>query len=203
LAEGHAIDDGRRDVSRVGGGIEAGVHRAPVRPVNAPAREPELVELYRHTVTTVHRYLSKLTGGDRALTEDLTQEVYLSALRAMRSRGEALGSGWLMVTARNAFLQRLRSQSRRERREEAVVVVGRAGAPATTDHAGAVSDQDEARRLLAGLSPDQRVAFVLRHADDLPVAEIARLLGRSPRATQSLLQRAEGRVRLLAREARS
>jgi RNA polymerase sigma-70 factor (ECF subfamily) len=95
------------------------------------------------------------------------------------------------VTARNAYLQRLRSSSRRERRE---ALVSRRTPPTVTSFDTQVVDADLARRLLAALSPDQRAAFVLRYVDDLPVREIAGLMGRSARAVESLLVRANARM---------
>ncbi|MDT9151321.1 sigma-70 region 4 domain-containing protein, partial [Escherichia coli] len=48
----------------------------------------------------------------------------------------------------------------------------------------------EALLALRALKPQHRVALLLRYVDDLPVAEVARLLGKSVRATESLLVRA-------------
>jgi hypothetical protein len=40
------------------------------------APHADVVACYQGSVHEVHRYLSKLTAGDRALAEDLTQETY-------------------------------------------------------------------------------------------------------------------------------
>ena len=45
-------------------------------------------------------------------------------------------------------------------------------------------------RTLSGLSPDERFAIVLRYVDDLTVAQVAKALGRSVRATEAVLTRA-------------
>jgi len=156
----------------------------------------EVVTCYRATVVEVHRYLSKLTAGDRALTEDLTQETYAAMVAS--SWAGALPEPplpWLMVTARNAFLQRLRSSRREARRWDRAGWTTRDRAPADHPVDRAVTTADEAHRLLRRLPEDQRAALVFRHVDDLPVKEIARLLGRSVRATESLLVRATANVR--------
>ena len=44
------------------------------------------------------------------------------------------------------------------------------------------------------LPDDQRAALVFRYHDDLPVADVAALLGRSVDATESLLVRARQRA---------
>ena len=48
---------------------------------------------------------------------------------------------------------------------------------------------------LARLPDDQRVALILRYVDDLTVADVANELGRSVRATESLLVRARRTLR--------
>jgi len=53
------------------------------------------------------------------------------------------------------------------------------------------------RQLLAQLPDDQREAILLQVEQDLPIREIARLMGRTVAATNSLLQRA--RASLLRR----
>jgi RNA polymerase sigma-70 factor (ECF subfamily) len=48
---------------------------------------------------------------------------------------------------------------------------------------------------LQALRGQHRLALVLRYLDDLSVAEVARLLGKSVRATESLLVRARAALR--------
>jgi RNA polymerase sigma-70 factor, ECF subfamily len=161
--------------------------------------QADIVACYRETVGAVHRYLSKLTAGDRALAEDLTQETYLALVRAVPHAGpDVLCLPWLMTTARHAFLQRVRSGRREQRRADRARPVVH-DAPGVDQAALAA---DEANRLLRRLPEDQRAALVLRYIDDLAVAEIASLLGRSVRATESLLVRATAGIRhAVAKEA--
>ena len=48
----------------------------------------------------------------------------------------------------------------------------------------------EAESILHRLPASQRTAMILRYLDDLPVAQVAALMGRSLRSTESLLGRA-------------
>ena len=50
--------------------------------------------------------------------------------------------------------------------------------------------------MLADLNPMQRAALTLRYVDDLPVGDVARLLGRSVHATETLLVRAKRAFRI-------
>jgi RNA polymerase sigma-70 factor (ECF subfamily) len=43
---------------------------------------------------------------------------------------------------------------------------------------------------LGSLSTNHRLALILRYVDDLPVAEVAKEIGKSVRATESILTRA-------------
>jgi RNA polymerase sigma-70 factor (ECF subfamily) len=64
-----------------------------------------------------------------------------------------------------------------------------------------VADALDLRAAMAGLTDVQRAVLVFRYFDDLPVAEVARLLDRTVEATESLLVRARARLRVLVMEA--
>lgn len=75
--------------------------------------DPEFRALYERFAPRIRRYLSRLVGDADA--EDLTQEVFARAHRALATRrGESLVSTWLFRIATNAAIDRLRSASRRE-----------------------------------------------------------------------------------------
>jgi RNA polymerase sigma-70 factor (ECF subfamily) len=144
--------------------------------------EESLVECYDESVATVYRYASRLTGNDRARTDDLVQEVYLQLVRAARDGTvRSVGMGWLITSVRHRFLDRIRAERREERRLQLV------------------EQLPDAERLdvpgLASLPDRERVALVLRYLDDLPVATVADELGMSLHATESLLARARRRMR--------
>lgn len=64
--------------------------------------------------------------------------------------------------------------------------------------AGAWRDADERQLLLESLgrlTAMQRAALILHYADGLPVREVAREIGRSESATESLLTRARDALR--------
>jgi RNA polymerase sigma-70 factor, ECF subfamily len=152
----------------------------------------DLVAVYRDSVRGVFRYLMRLTCGDRALSEDLTQEVFAIVVReAQRDRLPIPPGAWLNVVARNTFLQHARSASRTERH------MAQVGAdPAEVDDA---TDELHGRMVtidaLRGLPAHERTALILHHDEGLSIAEIAQLLGRSVNATDSILVRARLRLR--------
>jgi len=155
--------------------------------------DAEILGLYERSVVAVHRAASRLCAGDRRLTEEIVQETYLALVRHLRSHpDETVGVGWLITTCRNRFLDQHRSNTRRHRRELA------AGTVSESHTAPPVANETLA--LLAALPTQQRTALMLRYVDDLAVGEVARLLGRSVRATESLLARGRTALRSMTEE---
>lgn len=147
--------------------------------------EAGLLACYDATFGSVYRYSSRFTG-DRTAAEDVTQEAYVRLVRAARSGQVAtVGIGWLITTARRVWLDQVRADGRERARLQVVA----SELPRPAAEPGSASD------LLACLNDRERTALVLRYVDDLPVADVADLLGASVRATDSLLQRAKRRAR--------
>jgi len=157
----------------------------------APVGEGDFWSLYEQALPRVYGYLAR--RSDRSIAEDLTQEVFSTAARTVAAgHGAKVTLPWLLTVARSRLFDHLRAQHRRHRN------LGLVGERRGSFDASAMSVEDayEARHLaprtesaLASLSPDQRAALLLHHGDDLSVAEVADALGRSVRATESLLAR--------------
>ena len=117
-------------------------------------------------------------GGDRSDAEELVQDTFVRAYRAMdgyppdRIRELRL-RGWLTTILLNAGRNRSRV-----RRVSTVELVFDPGSEPTADPLTRRDERETWARLLAGLSPAQRTAVVLRHVDGLSYAEIAEAVGR-------------------------
>lgn len=149
-------------------------------------------------VPDLYRYLVRLTGGDRSMAEDLVQETCLDLVRATQSASaDELTVGWLIVVGRRRYLDRVRSQLRESRRLEAV---GKSTTSSEPDWS--VVEGSDVLDCLGELPAAQRVSLVLRYVDDLPVSEVAELLGRSVSATESLLARARRALAAAVEEVR-
>lgn len=148
--------------------------------------EASLVVCYDQSVHHVYRYASRFTGNDRARTDDLVQDVYLSLVKAARGGLGEVGMGWLYTSVRHRFLDRIRGQQREERRLRLIASQpGEGTDEAPVDVPG-----------LAELPDRERMALVLRYLDDLSVPEVAQTMDLSVHATESLLARARRRMRL-------
>jgi RNA polymerase sigma-70 factor (TIGR02952 family) len=153
--------------------------------------------LYDHYVDLVYRYVYYRVGS-HPLTEDLTSETFLRALRRMSSfswQGKDFGA-WLVTIARNLVADHFKSgRYRLEICTAELLETGRAEeGPERT-----VLDAMTHRTLLEAvrrLGSEQQECVVLRFLHGLSVAETALVMGKKPGAIKALQFRA---VRSLGR----
>jgi RNA polymerase sigma-70 factor (ECF subfamily) len=150
---------------------------------------------YEATMPRVYGYLHSRCGRNSAVAEDLTSETFVAAVRGLRSfDGRTEPLAWLIGIARHKLADHYR---RAEREERATLHLATTDPPTPPGAWDALAMHDA----LATLPPMQRAALILRYVDDLPVREVARLLGRSEGAIESLLSRGrEGLRRALGDE---
>lgn len=125
----------------------------------------------RATQTDVWRLCASLI--DRGSADDLTQETFLRAFRALPSfEARSTARTWLLGIARRVCADHLRSVVRR-RRLTAQIAGQAERSPSEPDPAGAVTVLD----LLSRLSEERRAAFILTQVLGLPYAEAATVEG--------------------------
>jgi RNA polymerase sigma-70 factor (ECF subfamily) len=129
----------------------------------------------RATQADVWRLCANL--GGRAEADDLTQETFLRAFRALpRFAGRSSARTWLLAIARRVCADHVRDRRRRPRVD---VVAALPDSPNETDP-GAVPDLGDGvalRALLARLEPERREAFVLTQVVGLSYLEAAEVCG--------------------------
>ena len=150
----------------------------------------EFRAFYEEAAPFVYGYFMRRCGGRSQLAEDLTSEVFVSAVRAVRG-GVVVDAPmpWIMTIARRRLVDHYR---RRDGRRD----LGLDEAP--TVSVGSVWDSPSEARLVTALerlSSNHRAVLVLRFVDGLPVREVGELMGRSERAAESLLVRARAALR--------
>ena len=154
---------------------------------------------YEESLPHVYRYLYNRCGRRSDVAEELSQETFLEAVRSRHDADRGDRRSWLIGIARHRLLDHFRRQARRERTFLRLV--------STRPPVAITMDRSHPDELIVAalerLPAHQRAAVVLRYVDDLPVREVARLLGRSEGATESLLSRGrEALRRLLSEEVR-
>jgi RNA polymerase sigma-70 factor, ECF subfamily len=156
--------------------------------------EEELRRIYRETIDALYGFASRRCGGQRELAEDVTQEVWLRAVREWRQKGAPNNPlAWLTTVARNLMLNHLR-------RREAVSL--ESVSPAEVLNAlesNTVSDSAEiatvVREALTRLPKDEAQLLETFHYDRCKVAQLAEAYGISERAVEGRLRRARERLR--------
>jgi RNA polymerase sigma-70 factor (ECF subfamily) len=150
---------------------------------------------YRRTLPRVYAYLVSRSGGDVALAEDLTQQTFIAAIdQRSRYDGRSDTITWLCGIARHKLADHFRAierDERRQRRMEVRQIQLDAGKRAELG----LEDRAMIAEILRSLPASQRAVLAFVVLDDLPVAEAARLLGKSRSATESLLFRARDSFR--------
>lgn len=155
---------------------------------------------YDDAVVRVYGYLFGRCGGDAELAEELTQQTFIQAVRHWQSfDGRSDSVTWLCSIARNKLVDHHRQLDRQQRRHLRLVV--RAIETPGMGAGPSVDDREVVLAALRDLPPLQRAALVLRYVDDLSVREVAKALGRSEDATESLIRRAKDRFRAIYPEA--
>lgn len=147
--------------------------------------------LFRLTVPTVHRYVTARCG-DAALAEDLVQDAYIRALRAIVTSFEGGSSdflSWVMRIARNRFLDHVKSG--RMKWEVAVqeMPISTARSDPEAEALAGIEGAD-LRRALDRLTDDQQEIVLLRFLQGLHIAEVAQITGRTEGAVKALQFRA-------------
>jgi RNA polymerase sigma-70 factor, ECF subfamily len=142
------------------------------------------------------------TGGDRHDAEELVQDCFVRAYRALATYPaprirELRLRGWLTTILLNAGRNRARV-----RRVPTTELAFDPGTEPTVDPLTRRDERETWARLLAGLSPAQRTAVVLRHVDGMSYAEIAEATGRPEGTVKAHVHRglAALRTALLAAE---
>ncbi|GAA3843743.1 RNA polymerase sigma factor [Streptomyces phyllanthi] len=157
----------------------------------APVIERVFRAEYGRTVAVLIRAL-----GDIHLAEEAVQDAFTEAVKRWPSTGVPPSpAGWIITTARNRAIDRLRREASREDRHAQAALLHAAGEPAEE---GPVRD-DRLRLIFTcchpALAPAARVALTLRLLGGLTTAEIAHaFLVPEPTMAQRLV-RAKSKIR--------
>jgi RNA polymerase sigma-70 factor (ECF subfamily) len=150
--------------------------------------------LYDRYVQRVYRFVSSRVH-ESSLAEDITEDVFFSALKAMatyRYTGASFSS-WLYRIATNAVCSHYR-RCRNELDLETVIDL----ADTTESVLDAVVRRDRGRRIwhaIERLPSRQRKAMRLRFSADLSTQDVARIMETTPGAVKLLLHRAVQELR--------
>jgi RNA polymerase sigma-70 factor (ECF subfamily) len=139
-----------------------------------------LESLFHAHVDDVHRVVGRLLGPGAvaADVEDLVQEVFLAAQRALPGfRGEAKVTTWLYGIASRTVLVHLRKRWRYRRLRDALGLHIAATPASSTMPLETRDTLRQVWRCLARLSPKKRAVYVLCEIEGIAGEEVAAALG--------------------------
>ncbi|KEO83490.1 RNA polymerase sigma factor [Tumebacillus flagellatus] len=143
-------------------------------------------DIYRYALFTLH---------DEAEAKDVVQEVFFRAFKQWENfRGESSYKTWLLSIARNYMYDLMRRRKTREKYLDHVP------APSVSTPNDFAEDMIVLRESLAQLKDSYRQVILLRHLEDLPVNEVADILGWTEGKVRTTLHRALKRLRELMEE---
>lgn len=134
----------------------------------------QLAVLFERHHAALFRYLMQLSRN-RALSEDLTQDVFIRVLKYAGSYDPGLSfTVWLYRMGRNAYFDSLRARSHDAISDETSEI--RSFDPMPEELFTRQQDQAFLREALETLPPDKREVLVLSRFHDLRYHEIAKIL---------------------------
>ena len=147
--------------------------------------------LYSSELPIVFGFLRIRAAGDVALAEDLTALVFMSAVEQFQAgRGDVVTRNWLLTVAKRRLIDHWRRLEVAERKAPLLHPT-----TPTEDLSLSLSERELVERALAALTTTDQAALTMSHLDGMSVPEIAEVLGRGKRATESTLRRARERFR--------
>lgn len=168
-----------------------------------PAAFTELVGQFQHRLVGIMHHLV----GNTEEAEDLAQEVFLRVYRNRKKYSpSAKFSTWLFTIANNLAMNALRNRGRRPlvplqgsdtspngARPEEQLFKANGETPSFGLRQAELADR--IRAAMDTLNERQRMAVVLNKFEDMNYAEVAEVMGLTPKAVKSLLSRARARLR--------
>ena len=160
-----------------------------------PPSTTEIEDVFRREYGRAVAVLTR-AFGDIDLAEEAVQDAFAAAVQRWASSGVPPSpAGWIITTARNRIIDRLRREATRENRHAQAALLAIRDGPAEE---GPV--QDDRLRLIftcchPALAPAARVALTLRLLGGLSTAEIARAFLVPEQTMAQRLVRAKGKIR--------
>jgi RNA polymerase sigma-70 factor (ECF subfamily) len=154
-------------------------------------------------VAALYRFALRRLAGDREVAHDLVQSTVCRVIEKLDSyRAEAPLFTWLCAVCRNEIAAHFRRIGRRPRevgldeRHTEVDAASVSAPPAgAEERLGLLERRERVHLALDRVPPAYARAVEWRYLEDVPVTEIARRLGTSYKAAESLLSRARAAFR--------
>lgn len=160
-------------------------------------KEQKFIAVYHSYVDEVYRFIYARSGFDAALAEDVTQDIFLDVFKGLdRFKGFSSERTWIFRIAQNKLNDFYRRQYRRG---ESLVIDDAAQLADFEQTPEKLTEKIFERRLVQAcldcLPLHYRMLLLMKYGDGKSVKEIAAMIGKTAKATESMLQRAKGAFR--------
>ena len=155
--------------------------------------------LMKRYLRPVHRYFLIETGGDEALSDDLTQETFIRAWKGMDTyrRLSAFGT-WLYRIAYNTYQNHLKGVKHHLSLDDEHMAPTLLTLTTETDHYA--EQVASLHRAIAQLNDGERTCITLFYLEEMSVKEIAAVTSMNESAIKTALHRGRNHLRTLLTE---
>lgn len=151
-----------------------------------------LFEAYKDKVFSIAVYS---IGGDHAVADDVTQQIFLKLLTAIRQfRGDSEFTTWLYRLVVNACVDERRRRKRWLPWGETVAMTNSSGGKSAEKQFERVEVSEAVREAIAELKPKFRLPILLKYIEGLSYEEIASVMGCSKGTVASRLNRGHSQL---------
>ena len=166
------------------------------------AGDPQALEVfYQRYFTRLYRFVYYQVGGSHEDAQDVLQDALIAALKSLASyRGDSSLYSWLCGVAWNKAadfrrreyrMAQVEQRSIKDLRESHELDAG----PAPDNALLRQENKERVQQTLSALPEHYRQVLVLKYAEGLPVEDIAHIMRRTFKSTESLLTRARSAFR--------
>lgn len=158
--------------------------------------DEKFTSLYKAYVDDVYHFIFMRTGLDKSVAEDLTQEIFIEVYKGLaRFKGRSSQRTWIFSIARNRLNDFYRRQYRPlfdcKNLDDTLGEQFESDAPNAEELQIKEFEQQSVRACLLGLNEQYRIVLTLKYIDGSSVKDIAKLFGKTPKAIESMLNRAK------------
>ena len=159
-----------------------------------------VVELYTAYADRIYSLVFNQVDRNRDAAQDIVQETFLAASKsASKFHGRSKVYTWLYSIAHRKVADFYRRKKREARYQtessDGHLDPGSGGEPLVTEIMEAEEKNRSIQETLSSLPLHYKEVLILKYVEEMPVAEISQVMGRSPKSVEGLLTRARRELR--------
>jgi len=158
-----------------------------------------VTELYNTYADRIYSLVFHQVGRNHEVAQDIVQETFVAALKsAAKFRNQSKVYTWLCSIANKKVSDFYRRQKRQAKYQtmKALEADQIGSDTLAADFAETGEKQADARQALSTLPLHYRQVLILKYVEEMPVLQISKIMGRSPKSIEGLLTRARKELRV-------